>query len=397
MEEGLSLVDIWILIMKKKIVASIVFGITTILSFVLILFVLNPMRTSYEAIFQYQWYGIEENKYANGVLFNFQDMISLEHLEEVKSLREEYQDIDVKGLAESISIERNEKTYRIVVGGSFFPSNSIAKAFIEDLVSLPYEKALHLKLDFKANLIGYARAKKISTKLMYLDRQMDLITEGYQGMISYFGDILIKDAHLSSKFSQAQVFESNYDLNNYEYLAYQNVYLTKEEYQSIVTEKNALTTEQSLLRQRKAVLLESLSNIYSNSNGNTYMDTSIAGYLNSLHTIDTRLMQIDEDLRLMEQASLGKYSEEKSELFLKELEVFKNDLEALTDEYTESVQSVLEENTVLTVQPIRVKGRIGTLLAICISLLLGIVAGLFTAFIWSYLAKYKQEHMIKEE
>ena len=65
-------------------------------------------------------------------------------------------------------------------------------------------------------------------------------------------------------------------MKNYEYLAYKNAYMTKEEYQDIVRDRDVLLTEQKLLRERKEVLLESLRNIYSNSNGNTYLDTSIA-------------------------------------------------------------------------------------------------------------------------
>lgn len=392
-EDGLSLLDIWNLIMKKKIVASIAFGVSMLLSFILIIFVINPMRVSYEAVFYYQWYGIEENKYANGVLFNYQDIISLTQIEKVKNQNPNYQDINVEAVAENISIVKNENTYRVNVSGQCFKNDQIAKSFIEDLVSLPYVTATHLNLDFKANLVGYTRSKKISNKLMYLGRQMNLITEGYQGMISYFGDIQIQDTTLSNKFSQAQVFASDYDLNNYEYLAYQNVYLTKEEYQSILTEQNALKTEQELLRKRKGILLESLRNIYSNSNGNTYLDNSIVKYLDSLHTIDSRLMKIGEDLRLVEEATLGKYNEEQSELFLKELDVFKDKLEDLTEDYTNSVQSVLDENTVMNLQPIRTKGRIGMILAFMISLLIGIFMGLGIAFVWSYIEYGRKENI----
>lgn len=392
-EEGISLSNIWNLIMKKKIVASIAFGVSMLLSFVLILFVINPMRVTYEAIFYYQWYGIEENKYANGVLFNYQDIISLTQLKKVKIQNSNYQDINVDKMAEYISIVKKENTYQVSVSGQFFKNDSIAKSFIEDLVSLPYVTATHLNLDFKANLVGYTRSKKISNKLMYLGRQMDLITEGYQGMISYFGDIQIQDIPLSNKLSQAQVFASDYDLNNYEYLAYQNAYLTKEEYQSIVTEQNALKTEQELLRKRKEILLESLRNIYNNSNGNTYLDNSIVKYLDSLHTIDSRLMKIGEDLRLMEEATLGKYNEEQSELFIKELDIFKSKLEELTEDYTGSVQNVLYENTIMNLQPIRAKGRIGVLLAFLMSLLIGIFIGLSIAFVWSYIEYGRKENI----
>ncbi|MDE6047719.1 MAG: hypothetical protein K2F56_03725, partial [Anaeroplasmataceae bacterium] len=71
--EGLSLMEIWSLILKKKIIGSIVFGITTIVSLILILFVYNPLRVNYEASFNYNWYGIENNKFANGSVFNYYD------------------------------------------------------------------------------------------------------------------------------------------------------------------------------------------------------------------------------------------------------------------------------------------------------------------------------------
>lgn len=390
-EDGLSLLDIWYFIMRKKILASIAFGISMLVAFIFLIFIYNPMHTTYEVKFHYQWYGIEENKYANGILYNYYDIISLENLEKVKEKNAAYHSINTQKLAEDISIEANENEYRILVGGSHFKSDSIAKAFLEDLVYLPYETALNLKFDFNANLTGYTRAKKMSTKLTYLQQQLDQIVEGYQGMISYFGDIQINETNLSNRLNEAQVFVANEDLDNYEYLAYQNVYLTKEEYQTILADQNSLLTEQKLLRDRKSILLESLSSIYNNSNGNTYMDTSIANYLNSLHTIDTRLISISENLRLMEQVTLGKYDESQSEAFLKELDTYKEKVEKLTNTYTESVNSVLKENTIINLQPIRAKGRINMALSICISLLFGIVVGLLITFVWSYFTNYRDK------
>ncbi len=397
-EDGLSLLDVWDLIMKKKIVASVAFGITMILCFVLLVFGYNSMKTTYEATFHYQWFGIEENRYANGTVYNYYDIISLKNIETVKNSNPAYSDINVNSVAESISIEalKEKNTYRIVAAGSLFKDAGIAKAFLEDLIYLPYNTALNLEFDFNASLTGYNRSKKITTKLTYLNRQLDLIVEGYQGMISYFGDIQIGDTFLSNHLNQAQVFVSNDDLDNYEYLAYQNSYLTKEEYQTILVDRSSLLTEQEILRERKAILLDSLSNIYSNSNGNTYMDTSIANYLNSLHTIDSRLITIGEDLRLIERVTLGNYDEEKSEAFIKELNTYKTKVENLTEIYTEDVKNVLKENTILNLQPIRVKGKMNIVIAAGISLLFGIVVGLLTAFVWSYVAQFKKKQFVEE-
>lgn len=391
MDEGLTIMEMWSYVMRKKIVASIAFGVITILIFVFLVYIYNPSQLEYRAEFEYEWYGLENQKYANGELFNYYDIISLEHISEIQASKEEYKDLSSKEIAESISIRFDKNRYYITVQGKFFPNSLVAKNFIEDLINLPYEKATNLEFNFKANLAGYERSRKISSKLTYLENQLNLILDGYRGMIRYFGDIRLENESLSERFRKAEVFAANDSLNEYEYLAYKNVYMTKEEYQTIVREREALKTEQDLLRSRKSILLDSLHSIYSNSNGNTYMDTSITNYLNSLHAIDVRLMNIDKDLRFIEEASLGNYSPAESEAFLKELDTYKNSLEQLTEEYTQSVQEVLSETSLLTLVSLKATGGISIYLAIPISILLGILGGIGIAFLWSYIENHKRK------
>ncbi|MDE6655749.1 MAG: hypothetical protein K2J85_02025, partial [Anaeroplasmataceae bacterium] len=221
------------------------------------------------------------------------------------------------------------------------------------------------------------------------------IIEGYQSMISYFGDIQIGNSNLSSLYRNIEAFSSNDSIKEYEYLAYQNYYMTKEEFETSLKEKEALLTEQGLLRERKKVLLESLKNIYTNSNGNTYMDTAIANYLNSLHTLDTRLMSIDESLKLIEGASLGEYNEQESEAFLKTLDEYKTELEKYTEEYTNSVGDVLKETTLMNLHSLQVKGKIGVFLAIPASILMGIISGLGIAFLVAFIESNKKKEESK--
>lgn len=396
-DEGLSLLDLWKLLMKKKLFISILFGFFTIGILLFILYIYNPLRVSYEVKFNYQWEGIENKKYANGLLFNDFDIISLEHLNIVKESKEEFASIDTKNLSERITLTYEEDDmYQMKIPGSFFNSDTQAKAFIEQLIYLPYQKALNLSFDFTANLQGYQRSNKVSHKLTYLQNQINLILEGYQGMISHFGDIQIGENTLSGLLRLTEVFQINDDLKNYEYIAYKNAYMTKEEYQTIVKDKDVLLTEQKLLRERKNLLLDSLRDIYSNSNGNTYMDTSIANYLNNLHALDTRLMKISEDLTLMDSASLGNYDEEKSEEFLNTLEEYKQKLEEMTKEYTDTVKYVLKENTILNMEPIQTRSKIGVWLAIPLSFGIGLILSCLLGLIWAYIVENKRKEKTLE-
>lgn len=390
-EDGISLLDVWRLIVKKKIIGFITFGIVTILFLVLILFVYNPRRVNYEARFNYNWFGIENGKYANGTIFNYYDIISLDNLKRVKDSNDAYSNINIEGISEHIKVEVDDNQYQIKASGVYFKNDAQAKSFLEDLIKLPYQTALDLNFDFTANLSGFDRAKKISSKLDYLENQINLVLKGYKDMISYFGDIEINEFHLSNLYRTAEVFATNNDLKEYRYIAYQNYYMTEEEYNSTIKEREALKMEQELLRKRKSVLLESLRDIYTNSNGNTYMDTSIANYLNSLHTLDSRLMSIDETLRLIEGATSGKYNAQESQKFIEQLEEYKNKLESLTEEYMGSVDRVLEENTLFNLQPIEVKGKIRFSLAVIISLLVGSIAGLGVSLCLAFLDNYKNK------
>lgn len=397
-DEGLSLLDLWKLIMKKKLLVSIMFGIFTIGLLFFILFIYNPMRTSYEVKFNYQWEGIENKKYANGLLFNDFDIISLDHLNKVKDSDEAFSSIDTKKLSERItlSFEDEENLYKMKIPGIFFKDDIQAKAYIERLIRLPYQTALNLSFDFTANIQGYQRSNKVSHKLTYLQNQINLILEGYHGMISHFGDIQIGENTLSGLLRLTEVFQINDDLKNYEYIAYKNAYMTKEEYQAIVRDKEVLLTEQKLLRERKNLLLESLRNIYSSSNGNTYMDTSIANYLNNLHTLDSRLMKISEDLTLMDSASLGSYDEGKSEEFLKNLEGYKMKLEEMTKEYTDTVKYVLKENTIMNQEPIQTRSKISVWLAVVLSVGVGFILSFVLGLIWSYIVENKRKEKTLE-
>ncbi len=394
-EEGLSLLDLWKLIVKRKFLVLILFGFITISTLLFILYIYNPLRSSYEVSFSYQWEGIENNKYANGMVFNEYELISLTNLNDIKNSKEEFLAIDTEKLSERITLTKDEDgMYSMRLPGAFFSSDLQAKAFIERLIYLPYHKALNLTFDFTANIKGYTRSNKIAHKLTYLKNQINLILSGYQAMISHFGDIQIGDSNLSGLLRQTEVFQINDDLKNYEYLAYKNAYMTKEEYQDIVRDRDVLLTEQKLLRERKEVLLESLRNIYSNSNGNTYLDTSIANYLNNLHTLDTRLMKISEDLKLMETASLGNYSEEKSEAFLKNLEGYRDKLESLTKEYTDTVKFVLKENTFLNMKPIQIQSKMSIWLAIPLSIFLGGFLSCICGLLFSLLQENRKKNKV---
>ncbi len=392
-EEGISLAEIWRLIMKKKIAVSLIFGIATILIFVIINFGYNNMVVNYEAKFNYRWYGIENNTYANGQIFNYYDIINKDNLSKAKSTAAEFKDVNVDELGKNIHIEINENHYILTIEGNFFANDNQARRYITALINIPYENAINLKFDFTVNLEGYQSSEKINIKLNYLEAQEQLLLRGYQGMIAYFGNVNVAEGNLQKYYEELQVFSNSQQLNQLRYLAYKNSYLSKEEFLKIQNELEALETEKNILMKRKNLLLESIKEIYESSPNNPYIDTALTTYVESLHEIDLRLTDIDEDVNLINEALGGGYQEEDSEAFLEELDEYAKTLKDYSEKYDESVKEVLRQNTFANVISFKVLNKINKSMSVIISLVLGVLTSFVVGFILGYQEEKKQKEL----
>lgn len=381
-EEGISLLEIWKRIMSRKLIFYSVFAIITLFMMLFLMFIYNRINVTYQITVHYDWYGLDKNAYADGKVFNYYDVISEENLEKAKQKHEKYHSLDVIELSEMIEIKKENDDYLIRVQGAFFPNDKLAKDYLIDLVMIPFETAWNLSFEFNTNLIGYDEAKKMYAKLDYLDKHLSLMKSGYQGLINYFGNTNYNQTNLRANLEALEVFEVNKPISLFRNLVYKNTYMTKDEYLSLQYEQQSLETEKRILRKRRDALFSTIEELYQITNQPSSIDTSLTSYLNSLHEIDVRLLAIEDNLLLIEQANAGQYQEEKSEAFLKELDSYKNQLEEFSDIYTEAVLTTLRQNTFMNVKKFDINGRISVLFTALISVVGGLVVGAFFAYIY---------------
>ncbi len=380
-EDGLSLAEIWTIIMRKKILVGIVWGLVSLICLLSIIFLFNRFNVTYRQTFNYRWYGIENNSFADGYIFNYYDIVSKSSIDYVKNSKERYRHIDSEELAENIDIQKEDNLYILTIKGNIFDNDREAKDFIQELIYLPYLKATSLTFDFNSNLESYRTAYKIDTKLRYLERQINFLVNGYKGMISYFGNVELEQKSLNSMLNEVEVFSSNRPISEYRYLAYKNTYMSKEEYAASIAEFNALETEKELLETRKASVIDSIRKIYETSSGASYIDTALSGYVSTLHSIDIRLLEITESLEHIHKASLGQYNEAESQQFLEQLNLVYDKLKEFTDTYTKSVSQVLHKTSFINVNSFEVSGKINMIIAVLFSLGIGLCFGLGSGFI----------------
>lgn len=380
-EDGLSLAEIWSIVMRKKILVGIVWVIVSLLCLLSIIFLFNRLNVTYRQSFNYRWYGIENNSFADGDVFNYYDIVSKNSIDFVKNSKERYQHINTEELAENIDIQKEDNLYVLTVKGKVFSNDREAKDFINDLIYLPYLKAISLTFDFNSNLESYRSVHKIDAKLRYLERQINLLVNGYKGMISYFGNVELEQKSLNSLLNEIEVFSSNRPISEYRYLAYKNTYMSKEEYSASIAEFSALETEKTLLEKRKTSVIDSIRKIYEASTGASYIDTALSEYVSTLHSIDLRLLEITESLEHINKASLGQYNEEASQKFLDELNLVYEKVKGFTETYTKSVSQVLQKTTFININSFEVSGKINNLISVMLSVFIGLCVGLASGFI----------------
>lgn len=382
-EQGLSLLDIFKIIFFNKTLFVILFGICSITTICLIVLYNRNMPT-HSIEFDYRWYGIDENIYANSEAFNYFDIISLENIKEVKESKEEYNNLNSYLIYDNISIDNNENSYSLIADVSIFRDDKEGKAFIYDLIYKPFLYAKNLDFKFNSNLVAYSDSKRLYTKLDYLDSQITLLIKGYNELITYFGDLKIDNKNLSLLLEEIEVFSVNRPISQYRYLTYKNTYMTEDEYLNSKSDLESLIIEKNILNNRKQVLLESIEKIYTSSNNNSYIDSALSGYLNSLHELDVRLIKINENTLLINDAINGKYNKIESNLFISELDEYRDKLRDFTNIYDNVVKEVLSKNTFINVYKYEIKGKINSILGVVISLGIGLFLSFFVCFCINY-------------
>lgn len=391
-EEGISLSEVFKILWRNKLLVVISSGMVLIGMLSFIIFWYNPTYISYETKVSYRWPGLENDSYIGMEGFNYSDVLSISILNEIKESNSLFKDVSTSSLVEEggVSILKENEWYIVQVRKKFFDSDLAAVAFLNEIVRYPYQRALELasNISLSVNMNSYQNSKKLTKKIDYLENQLDSIHTGYTRLIEVFGDVRTQDYSLSHYQGNVKVFRENYLINEIRYLIYQNIYMTKEEYSSAQQEKEALNMELSLLQKRKETLYNSIKNIYSSTNNTAYIDAAITKYLDSLHALDVRIMAVEENLWVINQALEGKYNEQSSELFIENLDLYASQVRQMTQILEQNIEEILHRNISVQYQnSTRIKkvGNISFPMSLILSLFVALIVGMTIGIVRGYL------------
>lgn len=231
MQQEISLKDLFLALWQQKILILIITFLFAIIAFFGARFYFQSDRKMISN-FEYNFSGVELDRYPDGSPFDYRSIISNENLETVYLSDSKYQIFELEDLLEDrgLTIQRqkslastntvtvfetNQYTIQIPLGYFDFEAD-LAIAFINGLVTNSYELALS-----KSENIGiYDQTSLITNKTEYLDEitllknQHQAIINAYNELIELTEDRVINNVRLSEMLSEYQtIFDNTYDFN----------------------------------------------------------------------------------------------------------------------------------------------------------------------------------------
>ncbi len=216
-EKGVSIIDILQKLWDSR---KLVIILTLIVSIVLVipLYFLNKPSRLVHVGFEYNFPGVEDNRYPDGTLFDYRSLVSLGFLENIANSDPKFSEIDIEELyldentkisrqEDVLSSERqiifSENRYHLTIPVKYFKyDEDLAKDFVILMLNQPLNYALdsydslHIinNVDYVDNNVEYLES------VDYYRTQYNLLVAKYESFIAVNGNVTIDDVTITNHY-----------------------------------------------------------------------------------------------------------------------------------------------------------------------------------------------------
>ncbi len=412
-EEGITLLQIFKVMLGRKLLLLIVTIAIAIVGTLAILFGFNNMTQTYSTTFGYSNSNLFNGKYVDGSAFNYQSLISEEAIKNIVKSDSQFNSIDVDDMidAEAITITINQtinqtmneiiisdKDYTITVQKKYFKNKNQAKSFVKAITEIPVKKNDQIVENVKSDdyLVNYKSSKLFIAKANTLVNQYDYLMASYTDLISNYGDVVNNDTGISLSLYKNRL-EAFYNENQIDALDEEimnNIYVL--DYESNKEEINNqyeyYTNKYNSNVKKINALQEMVTSLMANTSNTSSMELSDYNALIAKYTIEN--VEYQHKIKYYANA-LGKYettdsnyvpkaTTKENETFEEKLNYYYDLLNEFTNTYTKAASNAIKSNNKVyynSANIVSINGGIGALLALVISLVLGFVIACITNLI----------------
>lgn len=215
-EEGISLLDIFKLYIKNKLLAIIIFIISVIVVFLGLKFGVNANKNYYSV--EYNLYGLSNGSSLYGDLnYTYMDTVKPASINYVINSNDMYKDINVDDVLKSISITKTldknnddgQPLYTLNISKNAIKDKKVAESFLKDLAKSPVSQMISYinNLDFKIDTtkVDDNSAQAYDTfedRVSYILTKASLQEEVLKSLYNFYGDVVVNLENTSTTLKQ---------------------------------------------------------------------------------------------------------------------------------------------------------------------------------------------------
>ena len=392
---------------KEIIKHKILFLIFTLISGLVIfvaLFIYGRVNEKAVSDFSIAFPKMEENKYPNNTLFDFNKMVSMERLESIKASDGKYSNVNIGDMIYKQAIKLRKVSagdidgmgvqFRIFLDCNYFPNKDIASDFVMDVVDFEIKE---IEARSTTNLTDFINTPNIGDfeYLEYinsLSNQFDEIIDKYtelveSSQVTHSGlNILTKIESIKAGFLNGDIFTA------LETEVISNKYVKKPgaSNQIISSKILDLTSKKIVLEKTIADLIQAAEDLPAGGSNN------LSGILAEQILL---LNEVNAELDIYIALQTGSVAPQS---FIEKLSALETRLVELSDEYALTYSYVISQNTSIYFNGekgiIDFQKPVSTVISILIAIVGGVAVGLVCVYIKYQVVKEKDKKaLVKEE
>lgn len=384
-DEGISLLDIIKVILRRKRIFCITTLAIAIIGILAIMLGYNKYMPSYAASFEYTYPSLINNEYIDGSKFDYRTLTSLDTLEQIKNSNSSFSSIDVEELYENDDIkielvydDEEEKTtysYYISIASKYFRSAKQAKDFIIALTTIPTNKNLELTetITHDSYLTLFDDSNIYESQVSMLESQYNLLMSKYNNLIGFFSDVVLSDGKvMSTKVRNIEAnFNSDYLGSLYDEIRINGYIKENSIYKNHLEVRKETLQENLEINNEKLTIFENKIKAITDTSTNSIV--IIESYTQEIVKLVNENSQIEKEIKEIELKLDGINDSKNFEI---KLLSYRNKLEEFTKQYCSVETEMVNKNSEVFYGDnsiIKVDGNIGIITGAVFSLAVGII------------------------
>ena len=367
-------------------------GLTLVIFVILFLVInlgYNKISQTYISTYTYDINGFDNTKYLDGSSFNYNSLIKIDNLNNIKNSNNSYSSIDVDKLYKengiTITYDEELNEYCVSVKRKYFNSYDQAISFISELVSTPIKHSNEIinNISNTKYLNNISDTISFDDYVSYLSNESNYILSKYQELNNSYSSFKFSNElmnkikynnnnnnNLSDLYAFISKYVSNLFIDNLNTELQNNGYVRNydKEISNLQISLDGYNDDLTLINNKINAIKEEINSQSSQTYTNSGLNETLASLLVERENIKDKINKVNNKMENGKTTDSSKFLSKLEETYNTLLEL-SNDLTLIEQEIYSSNQEIYYSSNSIIV----VEGGFSTIITVLVSLVCGLV------------------------